>query len=330
MILAGDIGGTSTRLGLFAPGQPRPQPVAIRVLTTLDFDGLAPLIGSFLAAQGVESAAIGAVGFGVAGPVIGDVAQLTNVPWRIDARQLAGAFGFAHVRLMNDLQAMAQAVPVLADDELHTLQRGSAQPDGNIALIAAGTGLGVATLHNIGGRFVPAASESGHADYAARTEDDIAVLRDLVGRYGRAEVEHVVSGHGLVNIHRVMHRTPCAAGVDLAAASAPAAISAAALSGRCAGCVKTLGVFVEAYGAEAGNLALRAMATGGVYVGGGIAPKILPALTTGSFMAAFLAKGAFGALLGAVPVHVVLNDEAGLLGAAVGAAEAAAAGAGGR
>ena len=320
MILAGDLGGTSTRLGVFEPAAGRPRALATRTLTTLAFDGLPSMIASFLKAESIAPATIAAVGVGVAGPVVGGAAQLTNVPWRIDAGQLAATFGFSHVALLNDLQAMAYSVPVLADAELHTLQEGEAVAAGTMALIAAGTGLGVSVLHDVDGRFVPSASESGHADYAARTEQEVALLRDLTSRYGRAEVEHVISGHGLVNIHRVLHRAPCAAEIDLTAPGAPAAISNAALERRCAGCGATLAVFVEAYGAEAGNLALRSMATRGVYIGGGIAPKILPALTTGAFMAAFLAKGPFRSLLARIPVHVILNSEAGLLGAAVFAA----------
>jgi glucokinase len=167
---------------------------------------------------------------------------------------------------------------------------------------------------------VPSASEAGHADFAARTEREIALTRDLTGRYGRADVEHVVSGRGLVNIHRVAHHEPCAAAVDLSSPDAPAAISTAALERRCAGCVETLDMFIEAYGAESGNLALRAVSTGGLYIGGGIAPKILPSLTAGAFMRAFLAKPPLDSMLRAMPVRVILNAESGLLGAAVFAA----------
>ena len=217
---------------------------------------------------------------------------------------------------------MAYAVPVLQDAEVHVLQAGDARQGGNIALIAAGTGLGEALLHDIDGHLVPSASEGGHADFAARTEREIALLRNLTGRYGRADVEHVISGRGLVNIHRVVHNGACSAEVDLNDPDAPAHISTAALAGTCPGCVDTLELFVEAYGAEAGNLALRGVTTGGVYMGGGIAPKILPALTTGAFMKAFLAKPPLERVLSAIPVKVILNSDAGLLGAAVFAASA--------
>ena len=323
MLLAGDIGGTKTLLGLFDAVPARPRSVLVRTFDTLDHADLQTMIAVFLKEGDAAQAAHGAIEtacFGVAGPVVDEAADLTNVPWRVDARTVAAAFGIRRVTLLNDLEAMAHAVPVLGEAEVHVLQEGDALRGGNIGLIAAGTGLGQALIHNIDGRFIPSASEAGHADFAARTEREIEVLRDLTTRYGRADVEHVVSGRGLVNIHRVAHRQPCAAAVDLASHDAPAAISTAALERRCPGCAETLDLFVEAYGAEAGNLALRTVSTGGLYVGGGIAPKILPALTTGVFMRAFRAKPPLDPMLTAMPVKVILNAESGLLGAAVFAA----------
>ena len=317
MILAGDIGGTSTRLGLYDPVRPRPRQLALQVFTTLDFPDLASMIAAFLKTESIDRALIDRASFGVAGPVVDNAATLTHVHWYIDGRTVAKAFDLPRVRVLNDLVAMAHAVPVLDDSEVYVLQRGEPAADGNITLIAAGTGLGIALLHKVGGRLVPSPSEGGHADFAARNEREIALLRDLTARFGRAEVEHVVAGKGLVHIHRAAHRGPCAAGIDLGDVDAPAEISKAALERRCAGCVEVLEFFVESYGAEAGNLALGMMATGGVYIGGGIAPKILPALVTGAFLKAFSAKGAFEAMLKKIPVKIILNDEAGLLGAAV-------------
>ena len=318
MILAGDIGGTKTLLGLFDAAPARPRPVVVRSFGTLDHSDLPSMIAEFL--KGPDAADVdGRVEwacFGVAGPVVDETVKVTNVPWFVDARRVASALGIPRVSLLNDLEALAHAVPVLRESETHVLQEGEAMRGGNIALIAAGTGLGQALLHNVDGRFIPSASEAGHADFAARTEREIALTRDLTNRYGRADVEHVVSGRGLVNIHRVAHQQPCTGGVDLESHDAPAAISAA-LERRCAGCVETLDLFIEAYGAEAGNLALRSVSTGGVYIGGGIAPKILPALTTGLFMRTFRAKPPLHPMLGAMPVKVILNAEAGLLGAAV-------------
>lgn len=319
MILAGDIGGTKTLLGLFDPIPARPRAATVQSFATLEYQDLPSMVGEFLRRAGGGSDVDRAC-FGVAGPVIGDSAQLTNVPWRVDALRVARAFSISRVRLLNDLQAMAYSIPVLEDDEVHVLQRGEPLRGGNIALIAAGTGLGEALLHNVDGRFVPSASEGGHADFSARTERDIVVLRELTRRYGRVDVERIVSGRGLSNLHRVTHTDVCAAGIDPDDLESPAAISTAALERRCAGCVEAFDIFVEAYGAETGNLALRSVATGGVFVGGGIAPKILPALENGPFLGAFRAKTPLDGMMRSIPVKVILNAETGLLGAAVFAA----------
>jgi glucokinase len=320
MLLAGDIGGTKTLLGLFEAESPRPRAVVVQSFVTLEYDDLATIIAEFTRDRSLANGAVEGACFGVAGPVINDTAELTNVPWRVDARRIADTFGFRRVDLLNDLQAMAHCLTSLDDTEVHVLQDGVAARGGNIGLIAAGTGLGIAMLHCVDGRYEPVASEGGHADFAARTERDVRLLRWMTERYGRAEVEGVVSGHGLLNIYRVTHDTPCAAVVDLEMPDAAARMTMAGLERRCAGCVEALDLFVEAYGAEAGNLALRTVSTGGVFVGGGIAPKILPALTDGRFMRAFRAKAPFEALLSAIPVKVILNPEAALLGAAVFAA----------
>jgi glucokinase len=246
---------------------------------------------------------------------------LTNVPWCVDATRVAQAFGIKKVALLNDLQAMAYGVTMLQEPELCVLQPGeTAAAGGHMAIIAAGTGLGEAFLHNVNGRFIPAPSEAGHADFAARTEREIALLRDLVTRYGRAEVERVVSGHGLINLHRATHKRSCPFVDREHDPDAPAAISKAALEGECAHCVEALEMFVDAYGAEAGNLALRTVSTAGLFIGGGIAPKILPAMTDGRFMRAFRAKAPFESMLSKIPVKIILNTEVGLLGAAVYAA----------
>jgi len=320
MILAGDIGGTKTHLGLFDSVPARPRPIAVRTFSTLHYPDLLSMIAEFLDGDDTRNASISTATFGVAGPVIGESAELTNVPWQVHAEQVATRFRMSCVRLLNDLQAMAYSIPVLREGEVHVLQEGGALRGGNIALIAAGTGLGEALLHNVDGRFVPSPAEGGHADFSARTEREISLLRHITARYGRADVEHVVSGRGLINIHRATHATPCAAGVDLDDPGAPAAISTAALEHRCAACAETLDLFVEAYGAESGNLAVRSVSTGGLFIGGGIAPKILPALDTGRFMHAFLAKPPLEEMLRRMPVKVILNPEAGLLGAAVFAA----------
>ena len=317
LLLAGDVGGTKTLLGLFDRASPRPSRILARAYGTLDFNALPDIVDVFLRESGTHPERIGTACFGAAGPVIDRAADLTNVPWRVDAREVAHAFPIGSVHLLNDLQAMAYSVWVLNESELLVLQDGHALPDGNIAIIAAGTGLGEGLLHSIGGRRIPSPSEGGHADFAARTEREIALVRDLTQRYGRADVEHVISGRGLVNLHRVCHADGCRAGVDLENPSAPAAITAAAMAQTCPGCVDVLDMFVEAYGAEAGNLALRSVATGGVFIGGGIAPKIVTAMTNGTFMRAFRDKKPLDGMLCAMPVKIVMNEEAGLLGAAV-------------
>jgi glucokinase len=323
VILGGDIGGTKTLLGLFEPQPSRPRPVTTRSYLTGDYPDLQTIIGVFLKEAGTPQAAVEAACFGVAGPVVGDrheSARLTNRDWPIDGRLVAASLGLKRVRLLNDLMAMAYAIPVLDEADLLTLQPGKAQASGDIAVIAAGTGLGEAVLHRQGGRLVPWPSEGGHADFAARNESEIRVLRWLIDEYGRAQVERVVSGSGLVNLHRVIHDAACGAVRDLTRPGAPAAITRAALHGRCASCRQALTMFVEAYGAEAGNLALRSLSTGGLFVGGGIAPKILPALTNGAFIEAFVSKAPFESLLEAMPVKVILTTDNGLLGAAVYAA----------
>jgi glucokinase len=319
MILAADLGGTSTRLGVFDGTRPRPNGRAFLTLATQDFPDFPSMLEVFLEKQSIDRSAIDRACFGVAGPVVDDSARLTNVPWSIDARRVASYLGLPDVRLLNDLEAMAYAVPVLRDDELHTLQQGDPNPKGNVAVVAAGTGLGVAFLHDVKGQLVPLPSEGGHADFAARTDREILLVRRLTARLGRAEIEQVVSGSGIVNIHRLMHEEGCEAAIDCEAPTAPASITRAALTGRCRLCVETLEMFVEAYGAVAGNLVLTATATGGIYIGGGIAPKILPALTTGRFLRAFRSKPPHQSLLERTPVRIILKDNAGLVGAAVAA-----------
>ncbi len=316
MLLAGDVGGTKTLLGLFSPGDRRPALVSAAAFPTAGHDSLVHIVARFL--EGASRPAIEAACFGVAGPVREQRATLTNVPWAIAAADIATAFSIASVSLLNDLQAMACAVPVLEGAELATLQEGRAIPGGNAALIAAGTGLGEALLDYVDGRFVPAASEGGHADYSPRTPREVGLMQALTAQYGRAEWEHVLSGPGLVNIHRFLHPRGCAAcDPSIDPVLAPSVISHAALERRCPQCVESLEMFVVAYGAEAGNLALRCLSTAGLYIGGGIAPKILPALRAPAFLDAFRSKSPMTALLEAIPVSVILDERAALLGAAV-------------
>jgi glucokinase len=322
MILAGDVGGTKTLLGLFAPADPRPDPIVVHTYDTDAYSSFTAILDAFAhdvgAPMGIHAAALG-----VAGPVIGASARLTNITWDIAASEVTAKFGTRRVQLMNDLEALANSVDVLEGDEIAVLHEGLARTDGNAAVIAAGTGLGQAFLHRHGDRLVPVPSEGGHADFAARTDREIELVKMLRDQFGRAEIEQVLSGMGLLNIHRFTHRGGECAMLEGADDKA-ARVSQAALAGRCQQCVEALRMFVSAYGAEAGNLALRGMATAGLYVGGGIAPKILPMLKGHLFMDAFLAKAPMNDLIGRIPVKVIVNPNAGLLGAAIRARDLAA------
>jgi glucokinase len=339
MLLAGDIGGTKTLLGLFEAGAPRPEPVVVDTFATLDYDALEAIIREFLNRHGVSATQLSAATLGVAGAITDQLAHLTNVPWRVRASTVQSALGLDRVYLLNDLEALAYAVAVLTPEEVVVLQKGERIASGNAAVIAAGTGLGESVLLNVDGRFVPGESEGGHADFAARTPRELEMVAALTAVFGRVSVEHILSGPGLVNIYQFTHRafgsdpfvtpsrfmpsTLCSGvGAVTEPAELPARITASATARRCPECVETLDLFIAAYGAEAGNLALRTVATAGVYIGGGIAPRILPELQSGRFMDAFRAKQPMHELVAKVPVAVILNAKAGLLGAAVHASEA--------
>jgi glucokinase len=334
MLLASDVGGTKTLLGLFTPDSERPVPIEVGEFVTLDYDGLEPMVREFLGAWKVDARTITAACIGVAGAVTDQVARLTNVPWCVDAEAVSQGLGLKRAEVINDLEALAYAVPVLEPSEFTVLQQGIAVPGGNAAVIAAGTGMGIAMLHNVDGRFVPFASEGGHADFAARTPRELALVAELTRVFGRVGVEHVISGPGLVNLYQFTHQTfgtgptitpnsiapskLCAGvGPTLGDGDLAGEIYESARAGRCPDCVEALDLFVSAYGSEAGNLALRALATAGVYIGGGIAPKIMPALQSGLFLEAFRAKEPMADLVATIPVSVILNSDSALLGAAV-------------
>jgi glucokinase len=334
MLLASDVGGTKTLLGLFTPNGERPSPIEVGEFVTLDYDGLVPMVREFLGAWKVDPRTITSACIGVAGAVTGQVARLTNVPWLVDGEEIGAALGLRQADVINDLEALAYAIPVLEPEELEVLQQGVPMPGGNAAVIAAGTGLGVAMLHNVDGRFVPYASEGGHADFAARTSRELEMVAELTRVFGRVNVEAVVSGRGLINIYQFTHQAfgtgPTATANTLAPSRLCAGVGPQVREGdlaariyrsaterRCERCVEAYDLFISAYGSEAGNLALRAMATAGVYVGGGVAPKILPTLKTGLFMEAFRAKEPMADLVATIPVSVILNPDAALHGAAV-------------
>jgi len=325
LFLAGDIGGTKTRLALVEVNGTQ---VMIRRETSYSsqrYAALETLLGEFLSsAESVSDAA-----FGIAGPVVGGVVHTTNLPWRIDAAALRQRFSFARCNLLNDLEATAYGLPALGEADLLTLQTGMPDALGNAAVIAAGTGLGEAGLYWDGQSHRPFATEGGHATFSPRNALEFALLKHLQQRHHQHEHvswERVVSGMGLLDLYAFLldyrqASTPSWLAEQMRDTDKAAAISAAALADSDAVCVETMQLFVSLYGAEAGNLALKVMSRGGMYVGGGIAPKILPLLQTGTFLEAFLDKGRMQPLLEAMTVKVILNDRAALYGPALFAAQ---------
>lgn len=320
MILSGDIGGTKTLFGLSISDTKRTVLQDIRRFVTSEFDSFGSILSEFL--RGIENRnEIEAACFGVAGPVREQAVQLTNIPWKIDAKEVAEQLAIPRVRLLNDLEAMGYAISMITDEQLTILQSGKCIKTGNAALIAPGTGLGEVLLHNTGSHFIPIPSEGGHADFSARTPSEHALAKELTNRFGRVSYEQVLSGPGLINIYLFLH-----GGKDCVAIPSntphnklPTLISTAGLERRCKQCTETLNLFVSALGAEAGNLGLRSVATAGLYLGGGIPKKILPALQSSIFLDAFRAKAPMHRLVEEMPVSVILEDRAALLGAAVAA-----------
>lgn len=321
MLLAGDVGGTKTLVGLFSRGQRRPAEIHTASFRTLDFPDLAALAREFLRQARAEAGALEGACFGVAGPVKDGRGRLTNVPWEVDAEAICRQLPVSRAHVINDLEALAWCVPILDPPEIDALWPGDPDPNGGAALIAAGTGLGVALLPKVAGRFVPLPSEGGHADFAARTDAEERLRLALTREFGRAELEHVLSGPGLFNIHRFVYPHACADLTGVPEDAVPALISQAAIGGRCPQCRACLEMFVSAYGACAGNLALTALSTGGMFLGGGIAPRILPALRWPVFLESFFAKAPLERLVRRTPVTVILNPMAGLMGAAMFAME---------
>ncbi|MBI4470643.1 MAG: glucokinase [Acidobacteria bacterium] len=322
MILAGDIGGTNSRLACFEWKGGRPRPVVERTYPSRAHSGLQEILEKFIRQHTMT---IDLAGFGVAGIVRKGRCEAVNLPWVVDAADLARSLRLNRVALVNDLEAMAQGISVLDASEHHTLNAGSPEAEGNMAVIAAGTGLGEAALYWNGQTHLPFATEGGHTDFAPRGDLEMDLCRHLRIRFGRVSVERVVSGPGLLNIFEFLKSAE--GGKDSAGFSDPrasgdaaAAISKSALEGTCPVSVRALGIFVSLYGAEAGNLALKTMATGGLWIGGGIAPKILEKLKGPEFMSAFTDKGRLQPLMESIPVRVILNEKTALLGAALRAA----------
>ena len=323
LILAGDIGGTKTHLALFSLEGGKLKSELEKTFPSKQYRGLEPVVEAFLAGQQVS---IGRACFGIAGTVVDGQVKTPNLPWVVDSANIAQRFKLDSVALLNDLEAAAYGIFTLEPQELFTLNDGVSGQRGNKVLIAAGTGLGEATLYDDGRDHHPSASEGGHGDFAPTDETQIDLLRYLIKKFGHVSYERVVSGPGIANIYGFLRDSGRLEEPDWlkekisASEDASVVISQEGLAGNSAICVQALNLFVSVYGAEAGNLALRGKATGGVYIGGGIAPKILAKLEDGTFMRAFLDKGRYLELLSGMPVRIILNDQAGLQGAAFYAA----------
>ncbi|MEN8800867.1 MAG: glucokinase [Thiogranum sp.] len=318
-VLAGDIGGTKTRLAVFDVKGTRAKALFEHSYPSGEHASLDAIVQDFLGRTDVDCRQ---ACFGIAGPVRQGRVETTNLPWVIEAQTMAASFGFDTVSLINDLQANAWGIDALEDDDFCLLSAGHADAAGNASIIAAGTGLGEAGLYWDGRRHWPFASEGGHADFSPHSDLEIALLEYLRERFGHVSWERVVSGPGLVSLHDFLciHRgtaVPAWLNDEIEAGDAAAAISAAALDERDAICAEALDLFVHLYGVEAGNHALKIMATGGIYIGGGIAPRIIDKLNGPLFMQGLLSKGRMRPLLEGMPVRVILNDRTALYGPAL-------------
>lgn len=318
-VLSADIGGTKTRLAVIVVDGAQLQTEREQDYASSNYVGIEDILGDFLHGMDIPASAA----FGIAGQVQGRVAHTTNLPWRIDADALQKRFAFKRCALLNDLEATARGLPALRNEDLLVLHPGAATPCGNLAIIAAGTGLGEAGMFWDGTHHHAFASEGGHSSFSPSTALEIELLLHLQRRHGHVSWERIVSGPGLVSLHEFLCLTRNISVPDnLRQGDAAAAIANAALAERDEVCVDALDWFVRLFGAEAGNLALKVMSRGGLYLGGGIAPKILARLNSATFLSAFFNKGRMQALLQAMPVSVILNERAALYGAALYAAAA--------
>jgi glucokinase len=328
VILAGDIGGTKCNLALYEITGKSHRKIIKERYESREFPTFDELISRFLSdtraeTRGAGANAIQAAGFGVAGPVIDRRVKATNLPWIVDASALATQLTTPHVVLLNDLEATAHSLALLEPSEISTLNRGTPAPQATQTLLAAGTGLGEATLFWDGKRHVVASSEGGHTDFAPRTEQEIEFLRYMKKQHEFVSVELILSGRGFQTIHSFLDPSVIHASFQGPEADAAPEITRLALEGKCPVCVQTLDLWVSMYGAEAGNLALKVLARGGVWVAGGIAVKIRKKMEDGTFFRAFCEKEKFAALLAQIPIQMVLNEEAPLIGAMSQAVQAA-------
>ncbi|MGA7343514.1 MAG: glucokinase [Terracidiphilus sp.] len=317
MILAGDVGGTKVNLALYDFTDGELKHTRDQQFAAKEYSGLEEIVKEFVVEEKVTAAC-----FGVPGPVREGRLRLTNLPWTLDSRELSTHLKIDYVFLINDLQANGYGIAELSAEQIFTLSEGDARQMGNRALISAGTGLGEAFLIWDGRDYVPYPSEGGHSDFAPRNEDEIDLLRFLQQKYnGRISFERAVSGQGITNCYEFLREVrgveePAWLAERMAAEDPNAVITELALKAKSEICEKALDMFVSAYGAEAGNLALKVLSMGGLYVGGGIAPRILEKLKDGTFLKAFIDKGRLSQLLVNIPVRVILESRTALIGAA--------------
>lgn len=322
-IMAGDIGGTKTTLAVFSSAAGLQSPRAERTFPSGVYPDLESIVREFLSRDG-KGININYASFGVAGPVIGGRAEITNLPWIIDEKKLAGAFGFSSVFLLNDLMACACALPFLEANDLYTLNEGIPDPAGAIAVIAPGTGLGETYLTCNNTHYQAHASEGGHTDFAPTNALEAGLLKYLWKRFDHVSTELVCSGSGLINIYNYLKDSRYAEEPDWLAAElravndhVPVIINAAINDCHsCRLCQSALDMFIHILSTEAGNMALKVLASGGVYLGGGIPPRIITALQEGSFMDAFRSKGRMSKVMERMPVRVIMNPKTALFGAA--------------
>jgi glucokinase len=317
MILAGDIGGTKVNLAFFGESL-RLTPDNFASFPSRDYSSLEEIARTFLSERKLKA---DYACFGIAGPVKKRRVAVTNLPWIITDKDIKQSLHLKHVWLINDLEANAHGIYGLTPKDFVTLNEGEEGAIGNAAIISAGTGLGEAGLFWDGNRHLPIASEGGHSDFAPRTDLDVELLVYLRKRFGQVDWEAVLSGPGLYHIYEFLRQRnggqePAWLAAELLSEEPPKVITRAALENKCDLCVRALDMFLDYYGAEAANLALKVLATGGIYVGGGIAPKVISRLTDGRFMNAFIGEGRMKNLLAAMPVRVIMNDKTALIGAA--------------
>jgi glucokinase len=319
MILAGEIGATRTRLAAYETEGNRLQRVVEKNYVSQQHDGLSGILADFIKTEGIP---VHSACLGVAGPVRAGRSKISNLPWVIDAREVAKQLRLNSVGLLNDLEAYAYGIDGLESKDFITLSEGAEEAEGNRAVISAKTGLGMAGLYWDGFRHHPFACEGGHADFAPRNDLQIELLAYLQKKYGRISCERILSGPGIKNIYEFLRDThkaeePEWLRTELSAApDPPALISKLALEGKAAICDQTLSIFVSVFGAQAGNCALNFMSTGGIFIGGVIAAKIVPKMKDPLFLESFLDKGRMGTILKDMPVKIVVNDDAGMIGAA--------------